>query len=145
MKRKEVLYVGVSVNPNDIKTLLVGSPFSEYPVKEEAHMTVCFRPDEEQLTNLLPLVGKEVELSIGAVGTLIQNGILMNVGLKVTTSSLKEVLLPATPHITVWINVAAKAKAVNTRDCQWTTPLSATLRGRVAVYNGRNQWAFSVE
>lgn len=145
MKKKDILYMGVSVNPHDIKTLLKGTPFSEYPVKEEAHMTISFRPSEERFAELLPLVGKEVELQVQAIGTLTETDVLMNIGLRISDSLAKALLPPSVPHITVWINEKKKAKAVNTRNCQWTTPLSATLRGRVAVYNGRNQWAFSVE
>ena len=146
MKKNDVLYVGVSVNPHDIKNLLKETPFSEYSVKEEAHMTVCFRPNNSRLAELMPLIGKEVELHVEAVGTLTENSILMNVGLRISADGLEQIILPPNvPHITVWINEEKKAKAVNTRHCQWTHPLSATLQGRLAVYNGKNEWAFSVE
>lgn len=146
MKREDILYVGVSVNPVEIKNLLQGTPFADFSVKQEAHMTIAFRPDEGRLAELLPLVGKEMSLSVEAIGTLTENGVLMNVGLKVGADSLEEVFMPTNiPHVTVWINVEAGAKAFNTFKCQWNTPLNAVLNGKIALYNGRNEWDFTVE
>ena len=152
MKKDDILYIGFWVDPEAIKALLQGTPFEGYVVKPESHMTVAFRPDKERLSELLPHLGQEITLTMESIGTLHKNGILCNIGLKSNADNLGVFMPETTPHITVWIitqekNKAGKliAKAFETFKCKWDNPISADLVGRLAVFNGKNEWDFSVQ
>ena len=151
MEKEKVLYIGFWVNPKDIKELLKNTPFKGYTIKPEAHMTVSFKPNRERFAELLPYIGEKITLNVESIGTLHKDGILCNIGLKINADNLGMFISENTPHITVWINTKEKrggkliAKAFETFKCNWDNPISANLIGRLAVFNGKNEWDFSVQ
>lgn len=143
MEMKDILYIGVRVDPKDVERVLLGTPYENYPAKGEAHMTIAYKPNIKRLSELLPLLGREVELSIQGVGDLVEDGVVKNVGLKVAAP---EGFMPENvPHITVWTNDEAGARAVNTHKCTWKIPLRGTIRGKIAAFNAQNDWAFTIQ
>lgn len=155
MKMKDVLYWGILVNEGQaINAILnTGNQLISAPQKS-MHLTLEYFGGKTEKNIPVERIGEEVEILATAYGTYIKNGIIANQGLLVPSTSLAEVGLKSkndVPHITVAISnqIDEKGKkigkAVETSKCDFNIPVHVKIKGRIAVFDGSNNYSFTVE
>lgn len=100
-------------------------------LKEQLHMTLAFyggKKDADRTGQLKDIeLGEQTSLDVVRLGALVKDGVVMNVGLEIDKDSISRTLDSGRnlgdiqrgkhPHVTLYVNKDAGAKAVDTEKC----------------------------
>ena len=168
MKRKKVQYIGCVLTGDALATIT--NFFTENgitcigEVQQNMHFTLSYyglKPDADRSNIPVSELGKTVELQLDSFGCYTVDGVVQNMGFRISEDSLRnipigngtlaDIFTLRVPHITVAINPAKDAKnrviakAINTANCDFSklkTPL--TVKAKLAAFRF-NDVAYAVE
>lgn len=154
MKKENITYWGILVDSDAAVSIVRNTDQLISEPQKSMHLTLEFFGGKAEKNIQVERLGEEVEILVTAYGTYEKNGVVANQGLYVPAESLAAVGLCSkndVPHITVAISQETDekgkriGKAVETAKCNFSTPVEVKIKGRIAVFDGSNDYSFTIE